>query len=141
MVVGVLFILLIPLGTVDTFRVNTENNLQVTQQLNQQIAPLQNLKQKVNAANSKEELVTLLSSGNPEAPPLGISNPQKFKSTVLDNLAKAETNARKQNQEQLEQRRSTLLKDGIRYLLGCIICGAFFMYIGYLAWRLIPINE
>lgn len=138
--VGVLFILLLPLNVVDSFRVNTQNNIQANQQLTQQTAPLEQLKQKVNAANSKEELVRILSSENPQAPPLEISNIQKFKSTVFNNIDKAEKEAQKQNQAQLAQSSATILRNAIRYFLGCLICGVFFMYIGYLAYRIMQIN-
>jgi hypothetical protein len=139
--VGVLYLLLIPLLVVDSFRVNTEYNIEVIEQLNRQTFPLQNLKKKVTAAQSTTELLSLVNSENAQAPPLKISNPEEFKQTILGNIDKASAEAKKQSDAQLKQRRKSLLQDAIRYLLGCLICGAFFISVGRIALTLIPTNE
>lgn len=138
LIAGILYLLLIPLGTVDSYRVNTAYNIEVTEQLNRQTFPLQNLRKKVTAAQSTTELLSLVNSENAQAPPLKISNPEQFKQTILDNIDKASAQAKKQSDAQLKQRQKSLLQDAIRYLLGCLICGAFFISIGRLALRLVP---
>ncbi len=132
LLIGILFFLLIPLGIADTLRINNQNYLQSSNQLSQQTTQLQNFKDKLNNANSPEEITKFIGKVSPGSPALNTSKPQELKQKILSQVTKAEEVAKTQIEIKQKQQQLDLFKNSIRYLLGALVCGALFIY----AWRI-----
>ena len=127
LLVGVLFLLLIPLLAVDRSRIDDQNNYQIGIQFNQQLSQLQQIENQVRNGTAKDlnAALTQLDQGRP----LDTKNSQEVKSRLLLKI----TTARKSLQSQAEAARAdghlALLKKSVKWLLGALVSGVAFIYI------------
>ncbi|HEY9703992.1 MAG TPA: HpsJ family protein [Allocoleopsis sp.] len=128
LIVGIGYLLLIPVGISASFMLDTMTTKQVNNAVSQQKQPLENLKEKLNQARSDQEILKILQNpNNKQAPKIG--NVQEFKKQAIANIIKAEDNINQQSAAQRQQQKISLLKNSVRYILGCLVCGIFFIYI------------
>ncbi|HAZ44206.1 MAG TPA: hypothetical protein DDW76_31645 [Cyanobacteria bacterium UBA11369] len=132
LVLGIMFLLLIPLGVNNTLRIDNFNNLQLNNQLNQGLAQLQQVNDRLSSATSDAEINNALRNFNFQGRLPEIKNPQELKNRVLSDIS----NAKKQLQMQTETTRMnqkiTLLKNSVKWNLGALISGVLFIYV----WKL-----
>jgi hypothetical protein len=124
LVAGVLFVLLVPLSISSGWRIELQNEWQ----LSQKTAQIQQLKQQLNAANTPAEISEVLSRLNPQNVPLEIKNPQEIKRQVLGKIAQAEQVAQVQSANQANNS-LVLLKNTVKLVLGSLISGTAFLII------------
>ncbi len=129
LVVGVLFLLLLPLGISSTWRID-QQRLDVSNQLAQQTGQVQQLKDQLSKATTAQDLQQILSSINPQARVPQINNPEALKSRMLSELAQAQGKLRAQTEENKANRQG-LIKTAIKSNLGALVCGFLFLSI----WR------
>ncbi len=122
LLIGFLFLLLVPLLVVNTSRLNNQVSSQVTQQLTQ----LQQLENQVSNGTAQDinDLATRLNQGRP----VDIKDPQELKSRLLSEITKAKNTIQPQTTAALADRRLALLKNAAKWLLGALVSGVLFIY-------------
>lgn len=126
LVVGLLFLLVVPLAASSAWRIERLNQLQ----FNQQTAQIQQIKAQLNQATTDAEINNVLARLNPQGPPPEINNPQEAKRQILGKIAQAEQIAK----AQIANRAGTTenrLKRTIKPILGALVSAAVFLTI----WR------
>ena len=126
LVVGVLFLLLIPLSISSALRIEQQNNSQLSQKTTQ----IQQLKQELNAATTPTQITQVLTRLNPQAATAKIADPQAVKRQVLEKLAQAEQISKQQAAQQANNSFS-LLKNAVKLVLGSLVSGTVFLIV----WR------
>jgi hypothetical protein len=132
LVVGILFLLLIPLGVSSSWRLAQQNQQQLTTQLNQQTAQLQQVQDVLAKATTAQEINSVLSRLNPQGRPPAINNPEQVKSQLLSQLTQARNRALAQAEASRTSARQVLIRNAVKSLLGALVCGVVFLSI----WRI-----
>ena len=127
LVVGVLFLLLIPLCISSALRIEQQNNSQLSQKTTQ----IQQLKQELNAATTPTQITEVLTRLNPQAATAKIADPQAVKRQVLEKLTQAEQQVGKQQAAQQANNSFSLLKNAVKLVLGSLVSGTVFVIV----WR------
>lgn len=127
LVVGALFLLLIPLAVSATLRINNINNYQITTQSNQQMSQLQKVEEQVNKA-TPSDLEGLLARINAQAS-ADIKNSQDLKGRLLTEVDKAEKTVMTQAEAIRNDKRLGLFKSSVKWNLGAMISGVLFIRI------------
>ena len=127
LLIGLLFILMIPLGLINTYRLYY--NSPAIAQSNQQIQQIKTAKEKVETAKSSEEIIKILN-----LPPLPKNAPKipdfkQFKTQTLTNLNQLEKNIKQQSEKAIENLRLNLLKNSVKWNLGALVAGILFFWI------------
>ena len=132
LLLGIIYLLMLPLGITDTWRLYRATEAQVSAQISQQIQPLQQLQAKLNQAKTDEQLKQVLASLTPENRIPEIQQPQKVRDTVLTKISQSQQNIKKQAQAVGANQKKALLKDSVKWNLGALIAGSLFIVIWYL---------
>lgn len=90
LLVGLVYLLMLPLGVADTWRIYYGINAQITAQVSQQSQQLQQLKGQLNQATTDEQLKQLVASLAPQGRSLEIKNPQASKDQFLTEISQAQ---------------------------------------------------
>jgi hypothetical protein len=132
LLVGMLYLLLIPLALSNTLRLYAQNESQINTQINQRISKIQTVKEQLNKAGEKD-IEQLLARINPGRSP-DIKNPQdleKIKGQLSSSIAQAENRAQTEAKA-AENQRTTLVKTSLKFNLGALVAGGSFIYIWWL---------
>ena len=129
LVVGVLFILLVPLGVSCTFRIEQQNQLQIITQLSQQMTQMQQMEDQLSNATTVQDINNVLIRLNPQGGFLESSNPQLIRSQLLSQIAQAEKKVKSQANEKQANARLLLVKTALKYNLAALVCGIVFVLI------------
>lgn len=132
LLIGLLYLLMLPLGVADTWRIYHASNAQITAQRSQQSQQFQQIKGKLNEATTEEQLEQLVASLTPQGGSLQIKDPQAFKDEFLAQITESERKAQVQAETTLTSQRQELLKNSLKWNLGSLIAGVLFMWIWYL---------
>lgn len=128
LLVGLLFLLLLPLGINNTWRINNQNNIQITNQYSQQLSQLLQVKEQLSKAKTNEEIYSVLTSLNRQGRSPEIKNPFQLKSRLMEEVAAAEKNVNAQAEAARANTRQELLKNSIKWNLGALVSGAVFIW-------------
>ncbi len=120
LMMAILYLLMFPLGLLDTSRIAGRQD----QSFNTQLANLQKLETQLNQSNS-EDLKKLASQLNQVGISVDTQNPEGLKTTILErlNLVKAK------NQADYGEQRMALLKGAVRISIGSILASVLFFFI------------
>jgi hypothetical protein len=127
LVAGIFYLLMIPIGFTSPLSISQQNEAQITAQLTQQVAQIQQLQQEVNRA-SESELDDLLRRNNLTRPP-EISNSQELRNRLLNEAAATEKALKDQAQTDRQNKRFELIKNSFKWNLGALIIGFVFIRI------------
>ncbi len=128
LVVGVLFLLLIPLIGVDSARLNDQISAQINPQITQQLSQLEQLDKELGKATTAGDIDSVIARFHLQGlQPNG--NPQQLKNKLLSGIAQAKKTLRTQTEEASTDRRLALLKNSAKWFLGALISGGLFIYI------------
>ncbi len=127
--VGVLFLLLLPIGISSTWRLD-QQQLEISNQINQRTAQVQQLKGQLNKVTTAQELQQVLTNINPQARIPQINDPEAVKSRLLSQLGQAQGKLADQTQQNRSNRQS-LVKNAIKSNLAALVCGTVFINL----WR------
>lgn len=128
--IGLAFLFLIPLGVVDSVRIDRQNRTEINAQVEEQVAQIQPVKAQLERANTERELEALLNALVVEGNPPVIESQQQFqevKDEMTSELVRTETVIRNQAQATQRQRRRSLLKNSVKWNLGALISGILFI--------------
>lgn len=129
---GILFLLLIPLGINNTLRINNINNIQANNQLSQRLTQLQQINEQLNQATSAEAINKLFNNLNVKGRPPEINSPEALKSRVISEINTAQKQVQTNTEVARKSQQLNLLKSSVKWNLGALIAGVLFIYI----WKL-----
>lgn len=129
LVVGVLFLLLVPLGISSSWRIDQQNQRQTTAQINQQTAQIQQVQKVLSQAKTPEEITSILARLNPQRRPPAINNLQEAKSQLLSNIAQAEKTVRAQAEANQANARGALIRNALKSCFGAVVSSVVFLSI------------
>ncbi len=126
--VGVLFLLLIPLGVNNTMRLNTQNTAQKSAQYRQQVAQIEQIEKQLKQATAQDLDSFLRSQGRS----LDGQNPRTVKKQLSSEITKTKQTIQTKYQEQQANQRLALFKNSVKWNLGALISGVLFIYLWYI---------
>jgi hypothetical protein len=132
LVLGVGFILLVPLGILDTVRLNNQNNFQFNNKINQQSSQLQELGRQVTQASSLKDVTNLYIRLEGQPPPPQIQDPQQLKNKLLSDITQVANKAKTQAEAARGTQRFTLIKNSIGWNISTLLISIVF----FLIWRI-----
>lgn len=131
LVVGLLFVLLVPLGANSSFLIAQQNKQEISSQVDQRTVQLQQLRNLLNEAKTDQQIGNIVSRLNSKARIPQGSNLQQVKSQLLTELAQGEKRLKQQAQTSQANRALVLLKNAVKLSLGAFFASAVFLII----WR------
>ena len=135
LLVGIVLILLIPLGIVNTVRIDRQNTNQIQQQVDQRREVLQELETRLEQVQTQTEMELLLNQISRAGNAPEIQDVEQLKE-IKENLAEFIENSRTQITNQSEttrqQQRLSLLESSVKWNLGALISA----FLWFTAWRL-----
>ncbi|MGL6343344.1 MAG: HpsJ-like protein, cyanoexosortase A-associated, partial [Waterburya sp.] len=132
LVVAILLLLMIPLNISNSFRIYHQQTATTNAQLVTQKDAIQQLKEQLKTANSKNEIGVILEQQAQQQINIPDSvNTQKLKTDILTNLQHNQDNLTTQAQAFKAQKRSVLLKNCLKWNLGGLIAAILF----FLIWK------
>ncbi|WP_218082431.1 HpsJ-like protein, cyanoexosortase A-associated [Anthocerotibacter panamensis] len=131
LVVGLLYLLLLPLGLSTTWRINTQNNREVSNQINQQLAQIQQRKEILNQASDRD-LDAFFLSLKRQSRATGIKSSQELRSRLFTEIARIEGQVKALADARRLEALQGLLKNSAKWNLGALVSGFLFLLI----WRI-----
>ncbi|MBL1208841.1 HpsJ family protein [Geminocystis sp. GBBB08] len=128
--VGILFLLSVPLGIINTMRINSQISTKITEAANQRLEVLQKVETALKDVKNKQDMEILISqlnnSGN--APIIVIEQQLTQVKTNLTEFIKGSRNQiSSQSVMAIKQQRKSLLKRSVKWNLGALISGVLFI--------------
>ena len=126
LVIGILFLLLMPLLVVDALRLNNQIDQQINSQLTQQLTKLQQVEKQVTNGSDKDIniILTRLNQGQL----VNSGNAQQLKTKLLSEIQKSRSAVESQFEAVGTEQRLALLKKFTKWSLGVLIAGVLFIY-------------
>lgn len=125
LIVGVLFILLFPLGIINTCQVKMISNNQINNQFLQQKSKMERAERQLNQLKSEELENYIKSQGRT----LDNQTAEQAKAQFLAKLNKDKQQMQTRFEEVKANRRLVLIKNSVKWNLGALIAGVLFIYI------------
>ena len=132
LLLGIIYLLMLPLGITDTWRIYNANQAEASARVSQKTQPLQQLKTKLDQAKTDEQLRQVFASLTPENRIPQIDQPQKVKDELLAKISQSQKTVKDQADLVAANQRKTLLKNSLKWNLGALIAGSLFIVIWYL---------
>ena len=131
LLVGIGFILLVPIAASNANRINTANRELLSAEYSQQQSRAAEIEQQI-AALAPDRLASFLAS---QKQSVEGNNPSEIKDTVLKEFAQSREQLIQEFESSKAQRQSELLRDAIKWCLGALVAGVLFIYLWVLtAW-------
>ncbi|MEA5620208.1 HpsJ family protein [Cronbergia sp. UHCC 0137] len=131
LLMGVLFILLLPLGINSSWRIDKQNNAQIISNSSQQLEQAKRVKDLLGKVTTDEDISRIFKSLNPTANTPDLKNPQDVKKQILSQIERLETDVKNQSNAAKRSNRLKLIKSSVKWNLGSIICAFAFIWL----WR------
>ena len=128
---GIVFLLMLPLTVINTWRINQVNNLQVEQKLQQEERQIGQIESQVNQGNL-EQLRAIASQLKAVGIEINSTQAQpQLKADILAQIAKAKTQMPDRASALKSNQTFDLLKKSLKLFLGALISGVLYLQI----WR------
>lgn len=128
---GIVFLLMLPLTAINTWRINQANNLQVDQKLQQEQRQIVQLESQVNQVNL-QQLISIASQLKAVGIEINIAQPQpQLKADILAQITKAKTQMPDRAAALKSNQTFDLLKKSLKLFLGALISSVLYLQI----WR------
>jgi predicted PurR-regulated permease PerM len=128
LVVGILFLLLIPATASNTIRLNLQITSQAGEQFSQQMAEVDQVEQQLKQASNEQIEAFLRSQGVV----LENNNSQDLKQQLLERLNQTRQQVRTERDTRQRSQRLSILKNAVKWIFSAIVVSFLFIYI----WRL-----
>jgi hypothetical protein len=123
LLLGVIFILLIPLGIINTARLDTQTVLQIEAASTQKTSQAEQLVKQLNQA-SPEQISNFLKS---QGRSLDGKQPETIKNQIISEVSQAKAQIKTQAEATRSSRRLNLFKSSVKWNLGAFLAGALFI--------------
>lgn len=127
---GIFLLLLIPLGVVNTIRINNQSNEQIDTQVEQRMTQIQAVQERLQQANTEEQMEDLLSRLSNQGRSPEIQSAQELeevKSQLSNFVTRTEIQTKSQAEATRRNRRIVLFKNSVKWNLGALISGILFI--------------
>jgi len=130
LLLAVIFLLMLPLGIVNTVRLSAQVSQQIQQQADQRIGQLDELNNRVQNATADqiEALAQQLQASNI---PLNARNPDEIKTAVTGRVADLKKQVTTQASTEIFNQQRGLLEDAVKWNLGALLASGLF----FIIWR------
>ncbi|OCR02357.1 hypothetical protein BCD67_20395 [Oscillatoriales cyanobacterium USR001] len=125
---ALLFLLMIPLGIVNTLKINNQNNQQISQQANQQLSQLKQVEERLTKG-TPEDLKNLATELTKLGVQTNTQNPEELKKQILSRIDPAKQQLETQSKAVQSNQRLVLLKNSVKWVLGALISSVLFFTI------------
>ena len=132
LLVGILYLLMLPLGIADTWRLYYANKVQVTARTSQQSQQFQQAKGLLQQAKTDEQIKQVVTSLTPRVRSEDIKKPQEFREQFLAKISEGEQKLQVQADNVWTDQSQTLLKNSVKWNLGALLAGTVFIGIWHL---------
>ena len=132
LLVGLLYLLMLPLGFADTWRLYHANRNQVSARLSQQRQKFDEVKGQLNQAKTDQQIQQLVTSLTPQVRLEDIQNPQAFKEQFIAQINEGERRAQVLADSAWANQSQTLIKNSVKWNLGALVSGTFLVLIWHL---------
>jgi hypothetical protein len=129
---GIVLFLLIPLGILNTVRIERQSSLRLASQVEQGMTQIQEIKKQLKEATTSEKMESLLSGLDSQGRSPNIQNSQQLSEITKELssfLETAETTTKTQAETARKNQRLSLLKSSIKWNLGALVSGVLFILI------------
>lgn len=137
-VVSLLLFLLLPLGIINTVRVDRQTQTEIQTQLDQQAAQFEQVQTAIQSAQTPEQVAAIIQQLDSENRAVAIEDPGQvdaLKGQLTDSVANFEANVKQQADAALKQRRMALLKNSIKWNIAALVSSLLFLSVWQLtAW-------
>ncbi len=130
LIIGVIYLLMIPLFLLNAKRINDRNETQIDAQVNQQNQQVQQAKQLLQKASDKQIRDIIAASTKNSAPK--IDNPKEAKEQLIVQASQAEKNIQEQAIAVRSSKKLDLIKGSIKWTLGALLSGGLLIW----CWRI-----
>lgn len=124
---AVLFILLIPLGIVNTVRLSSQSSTQINTISTQQVSQAEQVEKQLNQATPEQINNIIKSQGRSSDG----KNPQELKSQLLSEVSQAKKKIKSQAELTQSLQGLKLLKTSVKWNLGALVSGTLF----FMLWK------
>ncbi len=134
LLLGVAFLLLIPVGVSNTVRIERQNSEQIAAQVDKQMTQIQKVEDAIEGAKTPAEMEALISRLDGQGRSPDIKNSQQLeqvKEQLSDSIAKGEERMIEQAEATRSSQRLDLWKSSVKWNLGALVSGVLFIGI----WR------
>lgn len=132
LLVGVLYLLMLPLGITDTWRMYHVIDTQVAAQVSQQSQQLQQVKNQLSQAKTDKQIEQLVVPVDTQGRKLKIQHPQEVKNKFLAKISRTEQSNKLQADSVRTDQTHSLLKNSVKWNLGALVAGTLFVLIWHL---------
>jgi hypothetical protein len=129
LIVGVLFLLLIPLGVSSALRIDKQNNIQISARANQQLTNIQRFKKQLNNPKALKEIEQSLARIN-SLPRRSEDKQPVTRELLSKKITEKESQINFEANALIETTRFSLFKRSIKWNLGALIAGVLFILLG-----------
>ncbi|MEB3282884.1 MAG: HpsJ family protein [Lyngbya sp.] len=129
---GIVLLLFLPLGVINTFRINQQSDSQINTQVEQRITQIQQVQQQLEQATTEEQMENLLSRLDTQGRTPEIQSAQELeeiKNQLSNFISRTESTTKTEAEATRKNRRILLLKNSIKWNLGALISGVLFIAI------------
>lgn len=140
---AVVFFLAVPLGIVNTFRVQDLRQSEIIVKAAQKNGPVQEIAERLNKATTETEIRSVLRSINPQQQSLiaQIPNPNEVKQKLLTEITTSISQTQSQSEVAKRLISSSLWKDSVKWTIAALLSGLFLLYVWIQSrWARIGIN-
>ncbi|MEB3310455.1 MAG: HpsJ family protein [Snowella sp.] len=135
LLLGILYCLMVPLGVINTVRINEINTSQFTGQLDKQITQIREVKSQLSGVDNEAQLqgiIRTLQRGGIAITPNPGESVENIKQDLTTFIAGSEEKLKAQVKEARANQQLSLLKRSIKWNVGALIAGVWFIGI----WRM-----
>lgn len=129
---GIFLLILVPLGVINTLRIDKQSNTQIDTQVEQRMTQIQQVQQQLEQANTEEQMENLLSRLDTQGRTPEIQSAQELeeiKNQLSDFVTRTESSTKTQAEETRRNRRILLFKNSLKWNLGALVSGVLFIAI------------
>ncbi len=130
LILALIFLGLVPLGIVDTIRINAKNNDQITSLEQKQLNQLSGVETQVNKGTN-EEIKSLGADLNRIGIAVDSQKPDELRSKILERLNTAKTQVPQQAKTTRSNQRLLLLKNSVKWNIGALVSSVLY----FILWK------
>jgi hypothetical protein len=133
LIISVAYFLMIPLLVVDGIRIARQNRTQVEEQLTEITGEISTVQQRLEQANTQEQLQTLFTQLQSEQgiTPTNVQDLETARQELSTELANSDRELRTQAQDTLQSLSQQLIRNAAKWIVGALIIGTLFLTL----WR------
>lgn len=140
LLVGIFYLLMVPLGAVNSVRLYRIYNSQINNQLTQRTTQIQEFQKQLKGVSSASELEALVTKATGTQANLK-TDFQTAKEELSSTLAQGEKKLSKDAEKVRADQRLNLVKNSIKWNLGALISGVLFIAIWRSVWKATSVLE